>query len=168
MNNETAKPNAIGSAIIADETQAGLFQVAVKSGTTTFLVDEPVAVGGLGSGPTPYDLLSAALGSCTLMTIRLYATRKKMPLSRVRVGVTHRRAGLAARDVFVREIVLEGELDDAQRAKLLEIADRCPVHTSLHRGSDIHTTLAETNRLVGDKVATNGEHAKIMEETCAK
>jgi putative redox protein len=168
MATEAPNTNAAGEAVIVDETAAGLFQVQVKSGSSKFLVDEPVAVGGLGSGPTPYDLLSAALGSCTLMTIRLYATRKNLALSRVRVKVTHHRTGLEARDVFVREIALEGELDDAQKAKLLEIAERCPVHVSLHRSSDVQTRLVQTEPLMDNEASINGEHMKIMEETCAK
>jgi putative redox protein len=168
MITEAPKTEAIGEAVIVDETRAGQFQVAVKAGPSTFLADEPVAVGGLGSGPTPYDLLSAALGSCTLMTIRLSAARKKLPLSRVRVNVTHHRSGLDARDVFAREILLEGELDDAQKAKLVDIAEHCPVHVSLHGGSDIQTTLVQPDRLMSNEPSINAEHMKIMEETCEK
>jgi putative redox protein len=74
-------------------------------------VDEPVQAGGLGSGPNPYDLLSAAIGSCTLMTIRLYARRKQWPLERVRLKVTHQRESLEEKDRFVREIELIGPLE---------------------------------------------------------
>src|ERR1039458_7568525 len=92
--------------IVIDETKAGTFQVKVTAGSSTFLVDEPAAVGGLGSGPDPYDLLRAAIGACSRMTMRLYADRKSFPLERVRVKVTHHRDGLAGRDRFLREIQL--------------------------------------------------------------
>src|SRR3974390_814713 len=123
MSNPSANPE-IGEAILVDETRAGRFQVQVTAKTSTILVDEPVALGGLGSGPDPYDLLSAALGSCTAMTVRLYADGKKWPLAHVPVKVTHHRPALQARDIFSREIVLEGPLDESQKAKLLDIANR--------------------------------------------
>jgi putative redox protein len=97
-----------GETIVVDETGKGDFQVEVKAGTSSFLMDEPVQAGGLGSGPNPYDLLSAAIGACALMTIRLYARRKQWPLERVRLKVTHHRDGLQAKDRFVREIELVG------------------------------------------------------------
>src|ERR1700694_4362342 len=113
-----------GETIVVDETGKGDFQVEVKAGTSTFLMDEPVQGGGLGSGPNPYDPLSSALGACALMTIRLYARRKEWPLKRVRLKVTHHRDSLQAQDRFVREIELIGPLDEAQRARLLDISMR--------------------------------------------
>lgn len=153
----------IGETVLVQETKQGRFQVQVISGSSTFLADEPRAVGGLGTGPNPYDLLSAALGSCTVMTIRLYAEHKKWPLERVRAKVTHHRPALQARDVFSREIVLEGELDETQRAKLLEIADHCPVHVTLDRGADIQTTLVPADPHAAP--SSKGEHMKTMTET---
>src|ERR1700731_2723020 len=120
--------DAAGETIGVDGTRKGSFQVEVKAGTSTFLMDEPVQAGGLASGPNPYDLLSAAIGACTLLTIRLYARRKRWPLERVRLKVTHHRDGLQAKDRFVREIELFGPLSEDQRAKLLDVAMRCPVH----------------------------------------
>ena len=79
------------------------------------------------SGPNPYDLLNAALGACKTMTIRLYANRKAWPLKHVEVAVRHRRTDLNARDVFEVDVTLEGDLDESQRARLMEIAERCPV-----------------------------------------
>jgi putative redox protein len=156
-----SKANA--ETVVVSETGAGKFQVEVKVGGATFFADEPVAVGGLGSGPNPYDLLSAALGACTTMTIRLYANRKNWPLKQARVSVTHTRSSLQARDVFHRDIHLEGPLDDAQRAGLIAIAERCPVHVTLQRGSDI------TTQLVPDAMAdrsgeTGAGHMTTMEE----
>ena len=103
--------------------------------------DEPVATGGLGSGPNPYNLLLAALGTCTSMTLRLYAERKDWPLEGVRIALDHRRihaedcadcetkVGLV--DEISRKIEIDRPLDDEQRQRLMEIADRCPVHRTL-------------------------------------
>jgi putative redox protein len=156
----------VGESVIVEETGLGRYQVEARIGATAFLIDEPVAVGGLGSGPNPFDLMSAALGSCTAMTIRLYANKKAWPLSRVRVRVAHHRGTLAARDVYSREIHLEGQLDDAQRARLVEIAEHCPVHLSLERGADVETTLSPVAGVPGE-TQTLGEHMKTMEEACA-
>jgi putative redox protein len=103
-----------GETIVVDETGKGDFQDEVKPGTSTFLMDEPVQAGGLGSGPNPYDLLSAAIGACASMTIRLYARPKQWPLERVRLKVAHHRDSLQAKDRFVPEIESIGPLDEAQ------------------------------------------------------
>jgi putative redox protein len=158
---------ALGESVIVEETGLGRYQVEARVGATAFLVDEPVTVGGLGSGPNPFDLMSAALGSCTAMTIRLYANKKAWPLSRVRVRVAHHRGTLEARDVYSREIHLEGQLDDTQRARLVEIAEHCPVHLSLERGADVETTLAPAADAPSSESQTLGEHMKTMEEACA-
>jgi putative redox protein len=160
----TAAP--AGEAAIVEETGLGRFQVEAKIGTTAFLVDEPVAAGGLGTGPNPFDLLSAALGACTAMTMRLYAERKAWPLGRVRVRVTHHRGTLQARDSFHREIWLQGGLDDAQRTRLMEIAEHCPVHLTLERGSDVVSKLAPPEDPPGDASTPGGEHMKTMQEAC--
>jgi putative redox protein len=153
-----------GETIVIDETGKGAFQVEVKAGTSTFLMDEPVAAGGLGSGPNPYDLLSSAIGACTLMTIRLYVRRKEWPLERVRVKVTHHRDNLQAKDRFVREIELIGPIDDTQRARLLEIAMRCPVHLTMERGAIVETKLAED--VSHAEPTTLCEHARDVVEAC--
>lgn len=113
--------------------------------------DEPAAVGGTGAGPAPYDLLLAALGACTGMTLRMYAARKGWPLEEVTVALREGRdhaadclhceqpdAKLTHLD---REITVRGELDDAQRDRLLHIAEQCPVHKSLAGAFHVHTTL---------------------------
>ena len=133
--------NSDSETTIVSETGLGKYQVEARVGDATFLIDEPVASGGLGTGPNPYNLLSAALGACTTMTIRLYANRKAWPLSKVRIGVRHSRASLQAQDTFNLDIALEGDLDDSQRARLMEIAERCPVHLTLARGSEVHASL---------------------------
>lgn len=121
------------NAVTVTETGVGKFQVEVLAGTAAFLADEPVEAGGLGSGPSPYDLLCAALGACTTMTLRLYAERKGWPLERATVRVLHAR-GADGRDRLAREVTVDGALDETQRRRLLEIAQRCPVHRTLKPG----------------------------------
>ena len=132
------------------ETRRGKFQQEVVLGAHRFLADEPVKDGGLDSGPGPYDLLLAALGACTSMTVRLYADLKQIPLLRTRVRLRHEKiyakdcAECETRegkiDHIDRAITFEGELSAEQRAKLLEIADKCPVHRTLKSEVDIKTT----------------------------
>ncbi|MEX2536675.1 MAG: alpha/beta fold hydrolase [Trueperaceae bacterium] len=121
------------------------------------VADEPVSLGGTETGPTPYDLLVAALGACTTMTLRLYADRKEWPLEAAQVRVRHSKAHAedSARDAeetprggkldrFELELDLLGPLDEEQRARLLEIANRCPVHRTLQEGPvEIATSLLE-------------------------
>ena len=136
------------------ETGRGKFQQEIVSGRHRLVGDEPEDYGGLDSGPSPYDFLNMALGTCTSMTLRLYAEHKKLPLERVKVHVTHEKIhaedcvncseGREGRvDLFEREIEIEGELDAAARARLLEIADRCPVHKTLEMSSEIVTRLKD-------------------------
>jgi uncharacterized OsmC-like protein len=135
--------------VVVRETRRGTFQQDVLAGAHRLVADEPVRVGGLDSGPGPYDLLLAALGACTSMTIRLYADRKGLPLTRVEVKLRHSRIYAAdcaecetregMLDRIERAITLEGDLDAGQRAKLMEIADKCPVHRTLTSEVDIRT-----------------------------
>ena len=161
----TASIVAGDESIILDETKTGRFQVRVTAGSASFLVDEPVLAGGLGSGPNPFDLLSAAIGACSLMTMRLYADRKKWPLERIRVKVTHHRPSLAGRDRFVREIQLLGKLDDAQRSRIVEISKHCPVHLTIERGSDVETILLPDEPM-DETVVGHCEHMSCMDEAC--
>jgi putative redox protein len=131
------------------ETRRGKLQQEITAGSHRFLADEPVSVGGLGSGPTPYDLLLAALGACTSMTVRLYADRKGIPLERISVRLQHSRLYAAdcaecetkegMVDHIDRAISFEGKLDGDIRARLLEIADKCPVHRTLTSEIKIRT-----------------------------
>jgi putative redox protein len=135
--------------VVVRETRVGTFQQEIAVGKHRFLADEPVKSGGLDTGPGPYDLLLAALGACTSMTVRLYADHKQIPLTRTRVRLRHEK--LHATDCaecetkegkidrIDRQIAFEGELDAAQRARLLEIADKCPVHRTLKSEVDIRT-----------------------------
>jgi putative redox protein len=153
--------------VYAHETGAGRFQVEIHAGGATFFADEPVALGGLGTGPTPYDLLSAALAACTLMTVRLYSARKNWNVRSVVVGVGHSRGSLSTRDRFDREIVIDGDLDDEMRLRLIDIANRCPFHSTLERGADVNTVLSD--RAPEDtSTARHGLHMKHMVESCAE
>lgn len=127
----------------AEETRLGKFQLAMRAGKAAFIADEPESAGGLGSGPTPFNLLSAALAACTTMTLRLYADRKGWPVERIRTGVTHRKdKSFEKPDIFSRRVEIEGAIDDAQHAELLSVADRCPVHRTLETGSRFEVTEA--------------------------
>jgi uncharacterized OsmC-like protein len=144
-NAESTAPGVV----VVRETRKGTFQQQIISGAHHLVADEPANVGGLDSGPGPYDLLLAALGACTSMTLRLYAEQKKLPLTRVEVRLRHDRIyavdcaecetkeGLI--DHIERVITLEGDLDAKQRARLMEIADKCPVHRTLKSEIDIRT-----------------------------
>jgi uncharacterized OsmC-like protein/pimeloyl-ACP methyl ester carboxylesterase len=135
--------------VFVGETRNGKFEQSVVIGKHRYLADEPTSVGGNGSGPSPYEYLLAGLGACTSMTIRLYADLKKLPLTRVGVRLTHDKIHAAdcencetkegRIDRIEREITLEGDLSAEQRAKLLEIADKCPVHRTLHGEIDVRT-----------------------------
>ena len=136
--------------VVASETLAGKFQLTVRSGEHTLFADEPESVGGLGSGLSPYELVSAGLAACTVMTMRLYANRKGFPLERATTSVRHEKvADMMPPDRFTRTIVLDGPLSDDQRARILEIADRCPVDLTLVRGSDVQTELSSGGQPAG-------------------
>ncbi len=131
--------------------RAGGLRQDIEAGGHHLVSDEPLDLGGTDAGPTPYDLLVAALGSCTAITLQMYARHKGWPLEGVEVRLTHGK--IHARDCadcetkegridrIERGIVLQGALDEAQRARLLEIADRCPVHRTLTPEIQISTRL---------------------------
>ena len=142
-----------GTVIVAS-TDAGPFEQIMLDGRHTLQADEPIAAGGGDTGPGPYELLLMALGSCTSMTIRLYAARKKWPLEQVVVRLQHARVHAedcadcehtkAMLDRIERNIEFIGPLDEAQRVRLLEVADKCPVHRTLTSKIDIRTTLVSS------------------------
>jgi len=125
----------------------------IDAGGHPLVADEPVALGGSDQGPSPYQLLNAALGACTAMTLRMYAERKQLPLQGVLVRLEHAKVHArdcadcpqenARVDVIERVITLEGDLDAGQRQRLLEIADRCPVHRTLHEPVLVRSRLAD-------------------------
>ena len=140
----------VAKGVVASETLAGKFQLTVRSGEHTLFSDEPESVGGLDSGLSPYELVSAGLAACTVMTMRLYANRKGFPLERATTTVRHEKvADMMPPDRFSRTIVLDGPLSDDQRARILEIADRCPVDLTLVRGSDVQTELSSGGQPAG-------------------
>jgi len=128
--------------VVVQETRVGKFQQNVTVGPHRLTADEPMAAGGQDTGPGPYDFVLTGLGACTSMTMRMYADRKSLPLERVTVTLKHSkiyakdceecetREGML--DQIEREIAIEGALDAEQRKKLMEIADKCPVHRTLH------------------------------------
>ena len=127
--------------VVVRETRNGKFQQTIAAGPHRLLADEPVAAGGENTGPGPYDFLLAALGTCTSMTMRLYADRKAVPLDRVTVTLKHNKihaedcaeceTKVGMLDQIDRIIAMEGDLDAEQRKRLMEIADKCPVHRTL-------------------------------------
>ncbi len=129
------------------------YQTEIIAGSHRLLADEPIAVGGSDTGPTPYDYLLAALGACTSMTLRMYADRKDLPLDSVVVRLKHQKihaedcqqceTTTGKIDTIEREIELDGPLDQEQRQRLLEIADRCPVHRTLHSEIIVKSKLKE-------------------------
>src|SRR5215207_379268 len=138
-------------AVVVRGVGAGPFSTEIEAGRHRFAADEPVEDGGEDAGPSPYDLLLAALGSCTTMTLRLYAKRRGYPLEDIAVELAHDR--IYAQDCatcdtqtgrlsrITREITLTGDLNDEQRADLLRIADRCPVHRTFDTEMVIETNL---------------------------
>ena len=127
--------------VVVTETRASKFQQQIVLGPHRLIADEPASIGGEDTGPGPYDLLLSALGACTAMTMRLYADRKALPMDRVSVTLNHKK--IYAKDCeecetkdgmldqIERNISIAGQLDAEQRAKLMEIADKCPVHRTL-------------------------------------
>ncbi len=152
-NNEDVDTSEAYNDVIVTETGLGKFQNTVMSGKHHMLADEPVSVGGLDSGPGPYDFLATALGTCTSMTMRMYADFKNFDVGRISVAVSHKkihaqdclectdeeRTGGGKIDVFERKIEVEGLNDQELTEKLLKIADKCPVHKTLEKGAKVET-----------------------------
>lgn len=136
--------------VVANLGEEG-FTTQMRAGRHYFIADEPKTFGGEDLGPSPYDFISGALAACTSMTIQMYSRRKKWPLNNVETHVNHQKThaedcencerNTAKIDVFEREIVLSGNLDEEQQQKLLEIADKCPVHRTLSNKVTITTHL---------------------------
>ncbi len=147
---------SVGDEVKVSETGLGKFQNAILAGKHRLLADEPKSVGGDDTGPSPYEFLSIALGACTTMTLRMYASHKKLELPQVTVTVDHGKVaaahcedcgaaveGRAGKiDRFERTIHVHGELPDGLADKLVEIADKCPVHKTLTAGAAVVTKIA--------------------------
>jgi len=144
---------ATGDSETTARTWIGGFRTDIVAGGHALVADEPASVGGTDAGPSPSDLLSAALAACTSMTLKMYASRKKIDLDsatvRVRHGKVHAKdckdceSSEGRIDQFERELVLTGDLTQEQRQRMLEIADRCPVHRTLHGEVKVRTALAD-------------------------
>jgi putative redox protein len=136
---------------IAARTGPGGFLTEIQVNRHSLIADEPTAVGGTDQGPTPFDLLVAALGACTSMTLRMYADRKRWPLEAATVRLKHAKIHASdcescelqegMLDRIEREIQIDGPLDEEQKRRLLHIADRCPVHKTLTSEVQIQTRL---------------------------
>jgi putative redox protein len=147
--------SAGGGTVIVASTGAGPLEQVMLDGRHFLYADEPVAAGGGDAGPGPYELLLMALGSCTSMTVHLYATRKQWPLEQVVVRLKHSKVHAedcadcekptARLDRIDKSLELVGPLDQAQRARLLEIAGQCPVHRTLTSKIDIRSVLEPTS-----------------------
>ncbi len=145
--------------VIVSETGEGKFQNTVAAGAHLLFADEPLKVGGLDSGPSPYDYLSTALGACTSMTIRMYADFKKIDLGLITVEVKHEKVhGKDCMDCtdeqklrggkidrFERHITVEGEVSTELEKKILMIADKCPVHKTIESGASVVTNLVKSD-----------------------
>jgi putative redox protein len=144
---ETGQDVSSEGTVIVAEAGTGTYTQQITAGHHQLVADEPPPIGD-DAGPTPYDLLLAALGSCTSMTVRMYADRKGWPVERVQVTLRHKRihakdcadceTKIGWIDQIDRDIELTGDLDDTQRQRLLQIAERCPVHQTLK--SEVHIT----------------------------
>ncbi|KZM45074.1 osmotically inducible protein C [Marinomonas sp. SBI22] len=149
---ETKRPDVANGHVSVAELDHK-FQQQVFSDHHQWFADEPTKVGGQNSGPDPYEHLLAALGTCTAMTIRMYANHKKLPLEHVEVSLFHDRSYLDDADhaaekgsqieALVRKVQLVGALTEEQKVRLMEIADRCPVHRTLHNNPKVVTHLIE-------------------------
>ena len=139
--------------VVVTGSEAHPFGQRIIAGGHQLVADEPAVIGGADSGPTPYDLLLAGLGACTAITVRMYADRKGWPLRQMTVRLRHSRIHAVdcldcetkngQLDQIERELRFEGELTDDQRARLMDIADRCPVHRTLHSEVLVATTEAQ-------------------------
>ncbi|MDQ1081755.1 OsmC family protein [Pseudoroseomonas cervicalis] len=138
-----AAPSDAAHSVTVAESGLGPYGQIIRAGRHLAVADEPEALGGLDSGPTPFEHVMSGLGACTAITLRMYAARKSWPLQRVVVRVRQAPPQPGARPRFLREIALLGALDAEQRVRLLQIAGRCPVHLLLESGAEIATGLAE-------------------------
>ena len=132
------------SAVVVQENGQGRYQQTVIVGEHRLIADEPFIVGGADAGPAPIEFVMAGLGACTSMTLRMYAERKALPLTRVHIELSHQKIEVdgVSRDRILRTITLEGDLTPEQRARMLEIASRCPTARILSQPLILDSKLA--------------------------
>ncbi len=151
LNPENKKAPLKSRSQVVAKTEQGSYTTEIKAGSHHFLADEPEEVGGADLGPSPYELLSSGLAACTSMTLHMYAARKKWDLQEAIVHVDHNKdykqdcedceKSNSKIDIFDRKIELKGDLDEEQKQRLLVIADKCPVHKTLHAEVIVKTEL---------------------------
>lgn len=136
--------SSMSQTVVVEENGQGRYQQSVQVGQHALIADEPVSMGGDDAGPAPFDYLLAALGACTSMTLRMYAERKQLHLTGIRVELAHEKVEVNGerRDRIDRIIHLEGDLSAEERQRLLEIANKCPVHRSLSQPFLVDSRLA--------------------------
>lgn len=140
------EPTGENHLVNVSETVEGAYANFVATEYHVLRADEPERLGGINTGPAPYEYLSAALGACTSITLRMYLERKGWPVEHISVNVKHRKSDEADAngwkpDIFTRELNVRGNLTEDQRGRLVEIANKCPVHKTLHRSAVIETEL---------------------------
>ena len=158
-----ADPSETHKTVVLRETQNGPFQVEIKSGGISLVADQASAVGGLGSGPDPYDLLCGALGACTSMTVRLFANQRMWPLSRVRVAVMYLGKNGTNQECFERILALDGDLTADQRSQLLAIAEGCPVHVALTGRCTVATAFGDVGNAEQEARSVQNDHFLAMQ-----
>ncbi len=133
------------------ENGKGRYQQEVVAGRNRLLADEPATMGGEDAGPAPFDYLLSALGACTSMTLRMYAELKQLPLKQVGVALSHEKIEIDGQKVdrITRDIALDGDLTPEQRARMLEIANRCPIHRTISGGSNLRIESRLVDRITG-------------------
>lgn len=131
--------------VLVTASEADPWGQALLTGSHVLFADEPAALNGRDTGPSPTELVLMALGACTAITVRMYAARKAWPIDRLAVRLSYRETAAGEpkppRTQIERKIEIDGPLDDTQRARLFEIAEKCPVHKLLTAGADIHSEL---------------------------
>ena len=135
----------MGNVVTVKERTGGVYTQDVIAGNHRLYADEPENLGGADLGPSPFEYVLAGLGSCTTITLRMYADRKKWPVTHIGVDVSYKKSGIGAdmKSVFVRKITIEGALDEDQLKRMLQIADKCPVHKMLEAETEIRTELVD-------------------------
>ena len=135
----------MGNQVVVKERAGGIYTQDVTARTHKIYADEPENLGGADLGLSPFELVCAGLGACTNITLRMYAQRKEWPVTNIAVDVAYKKSGMGAdmKDVFIRKITIEGDLDEKQISRMMVIAGKCPVHKMLETDNEIRTELVE-------------------------